>query len=83
VRLEALRRLLGYADVLDSVQASLRNKVEEENLTKIDVLATALLNRKAAKQFVLRDPASRQEEMAALVNVRLDAPGETKRIAPG
>jgi hypothetical protein len=82
VRLEALQRMLGYADVLDSAQGSLRDKkVPEQNIAKVDLLATALLNAKAAKEYAFRDPSSRQVEMAGLLASRLDAPGETERIA--
>ena len=82
VRLDAVRRMLGYVEVLHRAKQQLENRAPDADLSSVDALATALINAAAAQKFS-RQPNSRSmcTGLLDLLALRARAPVETKHIA--
>ena len=83
VRLDALRRMFNCVEVLHSAEEILLNKkVPEREALDIGLLANAILNASAAREYALLDPSARlgDTRLASLIMCGAHAPNETKRI---
>ena len=82
IRLDAVRRMLGFVETLHSAREALSRRVPKTDFSSVEVLATALINSAAAQKFSLQPtPRPVCAGLLVLKSIRTRAPEETDQIA--